>query len=169
MQRLLSASHDVEDGSKQLCVVSWQVLHCVPGQGSPLWTAQLPAPSHVSGPLQKTPSSHGVPADAGVPTQLPLPSHWSLAVHALPSSHAVLAGAGVHPDGSPAQAKQTSTRQAALHPSPLNLFPSSHSSPESRTPSPQRFRHPERAACVREIYRIPSCFHRSCCRRGKGR
>src|SRR5438045_835897 len=33
---LPSASHSVEDGSKQLCVASWQVLHCVPEQGSPL-------------------------------------------------------------------------------------------------------------------------------------
>ena len=56
--------------------------------GSPLCVLQLPAPSQVSGPSQKIPSSHVVPPPAGGPdTQPPVAgSHVSGPLHTFPSS-----------------------------------------------------------------------------------
>src|SRR5262245_64296149 len=84
-----SLVHAVPAGSRQLSAASLQVsAHSGPPvQGLPTCT-QVP-PLHVSGPLQKSPSSHGAVLFGCV--QAPAPLHWSF-VHALPSS--VHRGAG---------------------------------------------------------------------------
>jgi hypothetical protein len=68
------------------------------------------APSQVSAPLQKTPSSQDVPAGAVEQTD----------------GDALLS-----------QVQHVSTWQVSLHPSPLTVLPSSHCSPASRIPLPQ--------------------------------
>jgi hypothetical protein len=56
-----SSVQGVPAGSKQESVGSQQLLHSLPGQGSPE-DAQVPAPSQLSVPLQYRPSSvQGVP------------------------------------------------------------------------------------------------------------
>src|SRR4051812_17766154 len=56
----------------------------------------VPAPLHVSSPLQRSPSAQAVPADWIVPGwQVPSPSQISRPLHALPSSHVVPAATAV--------------------------------------------------------------------------
>jgi hypothetical protein len=111
----------VPAGAAHVSAASLQVrLHSgPPAQGSPMCTPQVPA-AHVSAPLQKTPSSHGA-VFAGC-THWPVPLHASV-VQTLPSL---------------AQGPGASASQVAEQQSPETTLPSSHASPASRSPSPQR-------------------------------
>src|SRR5262245_21657238 len=74
---------------------------------------------------------------AGVPVHVP-PLQASPAVHAFPSLQIVPGGNGAQVDGVPVQAKHGSTWQVASQPSPATVLPSSHASPGSSVPPPQR-------------------------------
>ncbi len=115
--------------------------HDVPADaGLPAW--QLPAPSHVSVPLQTSPSSQDVPAGSDVPAwQLPAPSHVSAPLQKMPSSQdtPAVSGALVHP----AMGSQLSAVQAlkSSHVSGVPDWqlpaPSQVSSPLQTSPSSQ--------------------------------
>src|SRR5439155_423854 len=105
-----------------------QTLPSSQASGGPPWHAPF---EHVSRVVQAFPSSHA--AVLGVMTQSPVAGSQESSVQTLPSSQCRGWPMHLPPPQPPCSKKQSAEQQ-----SPLTRLPSSHSSPGSTTPLPQR-------------------------------